>query len=539
MPAGLNLASAVLDEGLRRVEESGADPADTLALREPKRAWSYSRLHDEVCRAASALQGQGLLPGDRVLIFMHDGVEMAAVLLAVIRAGFCAVPLPDSLRPRELLDVVHDSGARVAVAHADLAEALAQLRGGAPELRQIYCLGGCRPGNIDFAARCFDADPHFAAVTPRADSPALLLYATSPEGRMRAHAYPHEVPVLACDALAAALGLSTGDRVFATGRLASTLGLGLNLLLPLRVGALSFLLPDKGRGRAVFDVLGSFRPTVFAATPTLYNQLVREFMDMSVPRPAYFRGVRLCLSVAEPLPAAVERRAHAVFQIELVHCFTAAEAFLVALCATGEDRRPAACGKPLPGLQARVHSDSGQVAKAAEIGHLQLRGAQLGGGLWCGVTRALLPQGPSWMTLPDRFFVDEDGYFFHAGRADGMFKVDGRLVSPAEVERVLLGHPAVWECVITEGEDEDGLPVPRAYVVLNVGRAPTVPLARELIDFVKRLLSPHKVPQAVEFVPQLPKGADGRVARWRLRSRPPLSPPRGLAALRVSDKDKG
>jgi benzoate-CoA ligase len=540
MPAVVNLTCAVLDETLEAICRSGGDPASLSALREPKRAWSYGKLHEEACRVAGALRRQGLRPGDRIVLLLHNGVEMAAAILGAVRAGLCAVPLPDTLRPRELLDVLCDSGARAVVAHADLAEMVAQVDSGAPDLTQVLTLGGSRPGQVDFAALCFDEEARAEAEDPRAGVPALLLYQTSPDGRMRAHAYPHDVPLRACTGYCnRVLHLTPEDRVFSTSRLASTWGLPSALLCPLRAQAVSFLLPEKGRGRAVFDVLGSFRPTVFSATPTLYGQLVREFLEMSAPRPAYFKTVRLALSGAEPLPTAVERRVRGVFQVELLNCFVSAEAFGVVLCTPSGDGPTGSCGRPLPEVEVRVLGDRGEPARAAEIGPLQVRGEQVRGGLWCGVTRSMLPPDPGWVTLGDRFFVDEAGQYFFAGRSDGMFKVDGRLVAPVEVERTLLGHPAVWQCAVAEGEDEDGLPLVKAFVVLNVGFEASGKLARELIDQARRQLSPHKAPQAVEFVDSLPRGVDGRVARWRLRSRPPsgpLSPPRGLVPLKLPEK---
>src|SRR5438132_13324231 len=104
MPVVTNLTCAILDRSIENIERSGGTAAVTPALREPKRAWSYGKLFEEVCRAAVVLRDQGLRPGDRVALFMHDGVEMAAALLGAMRAGLCAVPLCDTLRPRELLE---------------------------------------------------------------------------------------------------------------------------------------------------------------------------------------------------------------------------------------------------------------------------------------------------------------------------------------------------------------------------------------------------------------------------------------------------
>ncbi len=91
--------------------------------------------------------------------------------------------------------------------------------------------------------------------------------------------------------------------------------------------------------------------------------------------------------------------------------------------------------------------------------------------------------------------------------------MSGRWVSPEEVERTLLGHPAVWECAVVEGQDEDGLPRPHAFVVPNVGHTPTPTLSLALMEYVKAEIAPHKYPRAIDFVDSLPKGEGGRIQR--------------------------
>ncbi len=128
--------------------------------------------------------------------------------------------------------------------------------------------------------------------------------------------------------------------------------------------------------------------------------------------------------------------------------------------------------------------------------------------------------GPEWLRTGDRFLVDGDGNFFHCGRADGLFKVGGKWVSPVEVERTLLSHGAVWECAVVGVDDEDGLTKPFAFVVPNVGHTPSPELERQLIEYVKREIAPYKYPRWIEFVDALPKGAAGKVLRYKLRPKP-------------------
>jgi benzoate-CoA ligase len=144
----------------------------------------------------------------------------------------------------------------------------------------------------------------------------------------------------------------------------------------------------------------------------------------------------------------------------------------------------------------------------------------------------------------DQFFRDPDGFFHYCGRADDMLKVSGMWVSPLEVENALLAHPAVAEAAVVGRHDPDGLTQIIAFIVKRAtstgpGRAgvhplpschsepaaageesqasESSPLADELRTFVKQHLPGYKVPHAIEFVPDLPKTATGKIQRFKLR----------------------
>ena len=124
--------------------------------------------------------------------------------------------------------------------------------------------------------------------------------------------------------------------------------------------------------------------------------------------------------------------------------------------------------------------------------------------------------GP-WIQTGDKYYQDEDGYFWYAGRADDMLKVGGIWVSPVEVENTLIKHAAVLEAAVVGREDTDRLVKPQAFVVLKEG-AGSPALADELKAFVKDKIAPYKYPRWIEFVPELPKTATGKIQRFKLRA---------------------
>jgi benzoate-CoA ligase len=122
-----------------------------------------------------------------------------------------------------------------------------------------------------------------------------------------------------------------------------------------------------------------------------------------------------------------------------------------------------------------------------------------------------------WIETGDKYYQDQDGYFWYCGRGDDMLKVGGIWVSPVEVENTLVGHPAVLEAAVVGHEDEERLVKPKAFVVLKDGHSPSPALEADLKAFVKDKIAPYKYPRWIEFVSDLPKTATGKIQRFKLR----------------------
>src|SRR5262249_26301932 len=128
----------------------------------------------------------------------------------------------------------------------------------------------------------------------------------------------------------------------------------------------------------------------------------------------------------------------------------------------------------------------------------------------------LVFEGP-WFHTGDKYYQDDDGYFWYVGRADDLFKVNGQWLSPTEVEGVLISHPAVLEAGVVARQDQAGLTKPAAYVVLNSSFAPSKELLADLQNWVAQNTEAYKRPRWVEFLPALPKTASGKLQRFKLR----------------------
>lgn len=504
-----NLTARLLDANLT------AGRGDDVALCEGERTWTFRELTDQVARMGGALAQLGVARGERVAILMRDTLEAAATILGVIRIGAVAVPLSELARPDDLRESLGHADAVVAVVDGDLEPALDAIRGHLPRLRDVVCFHPRAAGERDARALCAAATPAAAVAVAPTDHALLLYSAGFADDTFGVH-HDH-ASVLAAHASFAEtyLGLVAGQRVFAVARLSTAFGLGAGLLFPLLAGARSLLLPAQPHSRELLAAIAAFAPDYFLATPSIYGQLARDVAAASGAAP--LASVKRAIAGGEGMPDKLIPRIRAALGVDIEVGYGLTEVMQIAIAGIAADEaRPGACGRPLAGVEARVVDDDGRPVGADEIGTLQVRAPSMCAGYWTGLSAPAVDVD-GWLTTRDRFLTDEKGVFHHCGRTDDLFKVGGKWVAPAEVERALISHDAVWEAAVIGVDDEDGLIKPLAFVVVNVGHQASPALEAELREFVKQTLAPYKYPRWIEFVEALPRGPGGRLLRYKLR----------------------
>lgn len=506
-----NLAARLLDTALER------GWGERIALMQGSRAWTFGQLTEHVRRVDTVIRELGIAPGDHVAVLMRDSLEAAGALLGIIHAGAVAVPLSELARPLDIRECLIHSQAVAVVVHKTLEPALDEISAGVPSLRHILCVGQTeRAGLHDYQALLSAAEPcvQAAAVSPR--DKALLLYSTmGVERELLGIPHSHDTPLQAYESFArGVIGLNENDRVFSLGRLYTTYGLGCSLFFPLAAGCQTYLLTEQPHSETVFEVVDSFDPTVFFATPSIFGQLARDTEQQGREPP--LARCRMCISGAEGMPPKLVPKIRHVLGTEVVVGYGLTEAFQFVFVGRAADLPLGSAGKPIAGFETRIVDDHGVPMGANNIGTLEIRGPTVLDAYW-GVCEPDTPFHDGWFITRDRFMMDDQGNHFHCGRVDELFKVGGKWVSPLEVERALMAHEAVWDCAVIGADDEDGLLKPFAFVVPNIGHEPGPELERELRAYVKNALAPYKYPRWMEFRERLPKGPTGKVLRYKLK----------------------
>jgi benzoate-CoA ligase len=178
------------------------------------------------------------------------------------------------------------------------------------------------------------------------------------------------------------------------------------------------------------------------------------------------------------------------------------------------DVRPGTSGRPVPGYRVEVVDDEGHPVSSDVPGHLRVAGDSMSVGYWCDSAATRYSFGGDWVRTGDMYSCSADGYYTYLGRSDDMLRVGGEWVSPAEVEAVLVRHPAVLEAAVVGYRDGDGVQRPQAFVVATSGA--TVDEA-ELEVLCKAELAGFKRPRRYTVVEALPKTATGKIQRYVLR----------------------
>jgi 2-aminobenzoate-CoA ligase len=232
--------------------------------------------------------------------------------------------------------------------------------------------------------------------------------------------------------------------------------------------------------------------------------------------PLYDLGsLQKCVSAGEALPLATRDAWRAATGIDMIDGIGATELLHIFISSSGADIRPGATGKPVPGYRACVLDADGHPVGPGVIGRLAVKGPT--GCRYLADERQRDYVLDGWNLTGDAYETDDDGYFYYRARTDDMIISAGYNIAGAEVEDVLLRHPAVLECGVVGRADEERGQIVEAHVVLNPGHEPSPAMARTLQDFVKEHIAPYKYPRAVRFTDKLPRTATGKLQRFKLR----------------------
>lgn len=491
--------------------------AANIAIECGERQVSYQDLRKLVNRVGNLLRALGVRIEERVAILLPDSPEFLYAFFGAIKFGAVAVPLNTYLQAPDYEYFLNDTRARVLFVHATMLPLVSAIpKDRLAYLEKLVVVGGDRNEQLSFDYLIECCSMKFEPANTSKDDAAFWLYSSGSTGAAKACIHLHHDMVICSELYAKGiLGVNERDRFYSVARLFFAYGLGNAGYFPLSCGATTILSPDRPSPAGVYSNIERYHPTLFFSVPSNYAALLSQRRENG--RDYDLSSVRHAISAGESLPAALFERFKERFGIEILDALGSTETLQMVIANRPGETRPGSSGKVIPGYEARLVDDAGRDVVQGEIGALLIKGDSTCAGYWNRHERTKETFEGHWFRTGDKYYQDADGYFWYAGRADDLFKVNGRWLSPAEVESALIAHPAVQEAAVIAREDKNKLTKPVAYVVVKPDHLGNDDLGRALQDWVTERLGAYKRPRWVKFLPELPKTATGKLQRFKLR----------------------
>ncbi|MGR3462187.1 MAG: acyl-CoA synthetase [Roseovarius sp.] len=443
---------------------------------------------EEISRRSSQiahfLSEKGVGKGDRVAVMIDPSLAFYCALFGVIKAGAVVVPMfslfgPDGIRLR-----VGDCQPEVFFTNAEKAPEAAE--GGAKNVIVV---------DQDFLDGLSELPTTFDWDTTGRDL-AVLQY-TSGTTRVLPAAVQHSHQSIVTLMVAAlyATGIRPGDRFFCPSSPAWGHGLWHGTLAPLVMGVSTGTFSGKFDPVRLLKALQDFEITNLTAAATHYRM-----MRNSGEAEKFAYCFDKLSFTGEPIDSETAAYVERVFGTKVRSMYGTTEIGVIIANYPGADDlevRDGAMGKAVPGVEVEVQRDDGTPAAPGETGELMVK------------------KRGEWFPTKDLGHVDEDGYFYHEGRADDVIISAGWTIGAVEVEDAVLSHPAVAECGVIGAPDAVRGLVVKAYIILKTEE--TDGLVKDIQDHVRARLARHEYPRQIEFVTELPKTPAGKVNRKILR----------------------
>ncbi|WP_269584490.1 acyl-CoA synthetase [Roseibium sp. Sym1] len=445
---------------------------------------TFDELSRRSSQVAHYLKGRGLEKGDRVAVMIEPSLAFYCAIFGVIKAGAVAVPMFTLFGPEGIRLRLDDCTPELVFTNVEKAAEAEEA--GAKDVVVI---------DEAFLEDLAAFPEHFAWDTSGEDL-AVLQY-TSGTTRLLPAAVRHNHRSIVTLMVAAlyATGVRPGDRFFCPSSPAWGHGLWHGTLAPLALGVGTGTFSGKFDPVRLLKALSDFEITNLSAAATHYR-MMRNCGEAENHTYAF----KKLSFTGEPIDSETARYIERLFGTKVCSMYGTTEIGVILANYPGAEDfevREGSLGKPVPGVEVAVHDANGKPSAPGEIGELMLR------------------RKDEWFPTKDLGRVDEDGYFYHAGRADDVIISAGWTMSAVEIEDTILRHPAVAEAAAIGVPDAVRGQVVKAFIVLKGAEAGD--LVHEIQDLVRNNLSRHEYPRQVEFVKSLPKTPAGKVNRKILR----------------------
>ena len=474
---------------------------------------------------AAFLLGQGLREGDRICLFMERVPELYIGFLGVLKMGGIALPLFSAFGEESLLTRLGNAGAAAVITQTKHVSKVRKIRDQLPALRRVIVVDAAeaplREGEAAMAMERLPRVDAFPVAHTTAETPSVLHYTSGTTGQPKGAQHVHYSLVSQYLTARRVLDLKDDDVYWCNADPGWVTGTSYGIIGPWSNGATQVVLDAGFNSERWYAFMQKHRVTVWYSAPTAIRLLMRE--GTGAVRRHDLSSLRHLASVGEPLNPEAVIWSQEAFGRPFHDTFWQTETGCIVITnLPGMTIKPGSMGKPFPGIEAAVLDPRtfAPIERPGSVGLIALRPGwpSLIRSYWNNPVAYASKFRNGWYVTGDRASIDADGYFWFVGRDDDVINTGGHLVGPFEVESALLEHNAVAESAAVAKPDLVNMEVVKAFVALKPGFEGDPDLELDIMNFIRRKLSPLAMPQEIEFVTSLPKTRSGKILRRVLRA---------------------
>lgn len=475
------------------------------------RKFTWSEFNKKVNQLGNALLGIGVKKGDLVAIYLPNSPEFVFAFYAIMRIGAVALPFNILYRSREITYIMDNSGAEYLIgASHEVNEYLVGKRTEFTKLKEIITVGDPVSGCRDLSSLMADASENLETLECYPDDMALLMYTSGTCGQPKGAMLSHNNLLVAGDINTKLLHINDQDLLL-SGAPYCHIFCVLSLIAPIIAGA-AIVTMKRFSPEKCLELISNYRVTHFCGVPTMYIYMMGRFNMKKF----HLHSWRFAHSAGASMPMECVKKIEEKFGVYFCESYGITETSSTITYNRLGHTRLGSVGVPAMGIQVKVADELGNTLPPGELGEILVKGAGVFKGYWQmpeATVEAFL--GP-WYRTGDLGRYDQDGYYYVVDRKKDMIISGGYNIYPREVEEVIYHHPKVKEAAVIGVNHLALNEAPKAYVVLKEGEEMT---GQELIQFCQQELACYKLPRYVEFLPELPKTASGKILKRLLEKK--------------------
>jgi len=469
----------------------------------------------------NVLRSLGVTKGERVFIFMPRSPELYYALLGTIKVGAVVGPLFEAFMETAVRDRLEDSAAVAIVTTPSLLSRVPVSE--LPHLKNVILVGQdieLAEGQVDFYKQMEAASSELEIEWVDREDGLIIHYTSGSTGKPKGVFHVHNAMMQHYYTGKIVLDLQEDDIYWCTADPGWVTGTSYGVFAPWLNGATNVIRGGRFSPQDWYQTIHKYGVTVWYSAPTAFRMLMGAGDD--VVKQFDLSSLRHVLSVGEPLNPEVVRWGLKVYNQRIHDTWWMTETGGQLICNyPAMTIKPGSMGRPIPGVEAAIIDDSGNVLPPYRMGNLAIKTP------WPSMMRKIWNNPAKyeeyfrlsgWYVSGDSAYQDEDGYFWFQGRVDDVINTAGERVGPFEVESKLVEHPAVAEAGVIGKPDPMRGEIIKAFIALREGFSPSDELKAEISKFVKEGLSAHAAPREIEFRDKLPKTRSGKIMRRVLKA---------------------